>query len=106
MAMAYRNFIYNEERGFIFAYVPKVACTNWKSVMRYLAGFPDYLDNRLAHDKVNGGLRYLDLSGTDLALLSDRGISKYTFGTSDQRIRLRRDGGLIGLAGARWVFGI
>ena len=47
--------------------------------MRYLAGFPDYLDNRLAHDKVNGGLRYLDLSGTDLALLSDRGISKYTF---------------------------
>ena len=79
MTQHYRNFIYNEERGFIFAYVPKVACTNWKSVLRYLAGFPDYLDNRLAHDKVNGGLRYLDLTGPDLALLSDSGLRKYSF---------------------------
>ncbi len=79
MTMNYRNFIYNEERGFIFAYVPKVACTNWKSIMRYLAGHKDYLDNRLAHDKAAGGLRYLDLTGPDLALLSDRGIRKYSF---------------------------
>ena len=79
MTVNYRNFIYDEKRGFVFAYVPKVACTNWKSVFRYLAGFPDYLDNRLAHDKILGGLRYLDLTGTDLGLLSDPGIAKYTF---------------------------
>ena len=79
MAPVYRNFIYNQERGFIFAYVPKVACTNWKCILRYLAGHADYLDNNLAHDKVNGGLRYMDLTGPDLALLDDPAIPKYAF---------------------------
>jgi len=79
MTLTYSNFIFDEKHGFIFAYVPKVACTNWKSVMRYMAGYTDYLDNRLAHDKVKGGLRYLDLTGPDLALLSDPAIRKYTF---------------------------
>lgn len=78
MSMEYTNFIYNAERRVIFAYIPKVACTNWKAVMRYLAGHKNYLDNRLAHDKVNGGLHYLDLSGPERALLSDPGIRKFT----------------------------
>lgn len=73
----YKNFIYMEDRGFIFAYVPKVACTNWKSLLRYMAGHEDWLDNRLAHDKAKGGLRYLDLAGSDAALLTDPGIRKY-----------------------------
>jgi hypothetical protein len=79
MTRTYQNFIYNEAHGFIFAYVPKVACTNWKSVLRHMAGHADYLDNRLAHDKQNGGLRYLDLTGPDSALLTDSGIRKYAF---------------------------
>ena len=74
----YRNFIYMEDQGFIFAYVPKVACTNWKSVLRCMAGHEDWLDNKLAHDKVNGGLRYLDLEGPDAELLSRPDIKKYT----------------------------
>ena len=77
MAPNYKNFIYMEQHGFIFAYVPKVACTNWKSLLRYMAGHEDWLDNKLAHDKVQGGLRYLDLEGPDAALLEDLGIRKY-----------------------------
>ena len=79
MAPLYKNFIFNEERGFIFAYTPKVACTNWKSIMRYLASAPDYLDNRLAHDKVKSGLRFLDFSGPDIRYLKDPGLRKYAF---------------------------
>lgn len=76
--MNYKNFIYMEDRGFIFAYVPKVACTNWKTLLRYMAGKEDWLDTRLAHDKVNGGLRYLDFSDPqDLDLLNRPGIRKY-----------------------------
>ena len=67
----HRNFIFNEERGFIFAFVPKVACTNWKSLLRLMAGHADWLDKRLAHDVANGGLRYLDPTGPEAALLQD-----------------------------------
>jgi len=77
MAPVYKNFIYNEKHGFIFAYVPKVACTNWKSLLRYMAGHEDWLDNKLAHDKERGGLRYLDLETADAALLNNPTIKKY-----------------------------
>ncbi len=76
-ARSYRNFILDSRRRFIFAYVPKVACTNWKSVMRHLAGHADYLDNGKAHDKVNGGLHYLDLSGPEAELLQDPSVAKF-----------------------------
>lgn len=75
----YRNFIHEPKRNFVFAYVPKVGCTNWKSILRYLAGQEDHLNPRLAHDRVNGGLRYLDLPGLDRAMLHDASIPKYAF---------------------------
>lgn len=78
MARDYSNFIYDKTGGFIFAYVPKVACTNWKSLLRFMAGKADWLDSKLAHDKAGGGLHYLDLKGGDVELLSDPGIPKYT----------------------------
>lgn len=55
----YNNFIYNAEKNIIFAYVPKVACTNWKSILRRLNGAEDWLDNRMAHDRERSGLTYL-----------------------------------------------
>lgn len=77
MAPVYKNFIYNEERGFIFAYVPKVACTNWKSLLRYMAGHADWLDNKLAHDKEKGGLHYLDLETDEATLLNSPVVKKF-----------------------------
>lgn len=76
--MDYNNFIYNQGRNFIFTYVPKVACTNWKCLLRYMQGYSNWLDSKLAHDKVNGGLRYLDLKGPDAELLKQSFIRKYT----------------------------
>jgi hypothetical protein len=67
-----------EDRNFIFAYVPKVACTNWKSLLRYMAGVDDWLNTKLAHDKKNGGLRYLNLNeANDAALLKSDNIKKF-----------------------------
>ena len=77
MKTTYRNFILDPQQRFIFAYVPKVACTNWKCLMRYMAGLDDWLNAGLAHDKQNGGLRYLDLSSPDRYFLEDPGIPKY-----------------------------
>lgn len=56
----YKNFIYNAEWSFVFAYVPKVACTNWKAVLRRLNGAEDWLDPQLAHDEERNGLTYLE----------------------------------------------
>ena len=78
MARDYRNFIYDENRRFIFAYVPKAACTNWKCLLRYMAGFDNWLDNKLAHDKVKGGLRYINMNIDGVALLTDPSIQKFT----------------------------
>jgi FkbM family methyltransferase len=73
------HFIYNSERNFIFAYVPKVACTNWKCILRYLDGHENYLDTKIAHDREKSGLLYLsDMPNRD-ELLSDPSIRKFTF---------------------------
>lgn len=76
----YRNFIHAREQNFIFAFIPKVGCTNWKSILRYLAGQPNHLNARLAHDVKNSGLTYLDLEDPgDRALVADPSVPKYTF---------------------------
>lgn len=79
--MQLENFIYMRDRDFVFAYVPKVACTNWKAIFRYLNGATDYLDSQLAHDRQRSGLVYLNsLAKEDsLRLLSDKLISRYSF---------------------------
>ncbi|MCP2669698.1 FkbM family methyltransferase [Maricaulaceae bacterium EIL42A08] len=56
----YNNFIHNKAHGFVFAYVPKVACTNWKSILRRLNGAEDWLDSRIAHDRNVSGLDYFN----------------------------------------------
>ncbi|MFT4851511.1 MAG: hypothetical protein ACI83B_004077 [Sediminicola sp.] len=46
-----------EKQSFIFVYNPKVACTNWKCILRYINGHKeDYLSARIAHNKELSGL--------------------------------------------------
>ena len=66
--MIYRNFIYDQKQSSVFAYIPNVACTNWKSVMRRLAGQPNWLKARVAHDPEASGLTLLS---ADDPLLGD-----------------------------------
>jgi hypothetical protein len=73
------NFIYVEQKKFLFAYVPKVACTNWKCIFRYILGYNDYLDSSLAHDRNKSGLTYLSNLNQVEIILNSPDISKYTF---------------------------
>lgn len=77
MAPTYRNFIFAEDQGFIFAYVPKAACTNWKAIMRYVAGLKDWQNPSVAHDEAQGGLRYLDPDGPDEELARRPDLRRY-----------------------------
>lgn len=79
--MQLENFIHMRDFNFVFAYIPKVACTNWKILFRYLNGETNYLDNQLAHDRQRSGLTHLkDLAKDDyMRLLSDKSTSRYSF---------------------------
>lgn len=55
----YEHFTYNAPHHFVFAFVPKVACTNWKTILRRLNGAEDWLDPVKAHDRKTSGLTYL-----------------------------------------------
>lgn len=72
------NFIYSKKAGIVFAYVPKVACTNWKCILRYLDGHVDYLDPKIAHDRNRSGLAYLSSLPNAAELLSDPDVPKLT----------------------------
>ena len=75
----YRHFIYMQDHAFLFAYVPKVACTNWKAVLRQLSGCADYLDCNLAHDRRGGDLVYLSERPDRDALLQDPALRRFAF---------------------------
>ena len=75
----YYNFIVNNDKKIVFAYVPKVACSNWKSIMRYLAGFSDYLDLTLAHDRSKSGLKYLSDIEDPIGVIKNKEIKKRTY---------------------------
>lgn len=75
----FNNLIFNEERSFVFAYLPKVACTNWKCLLRRASGAEDWLDTALAHDPTKSGLRYVDPGlEDDRNLLASSAVAKYT----------------------------
>ena len=71
----YNNFILDKKSNVIFSFVPKVACTNWKSILRYSAGKNNYLDSNLAHDESKNGLCYIK----DEALLKNKHCKVITF---------------------------
>ena len=72
----FSNFIYNSKNKFVFAYVPKVACSNWKCIMRYMAGFENYLDTRYAHDPKISGLEYLSDKPLAMDIINNNDIKK------------------------------
>lgn len=75
----YRNFIYLKEYKFLFCYVPKVACTNWKCLFRKLIGFDNYLNAGIAHSRSDSGLIYLNDVDEPQAILQDNNVGKYCF---------------------------
>jgi hypothetical protein len=79
MYTEFQNFVYNEKHQFVFAYVPKVACSNWKCVLRYLEGHENYLDTKLAHDRAKSGLRYLVDEEDPWAIVNNPRIRKLSF---------------------------
>lgn len=72
------HFIYSAKAQVIFAYIPKVACTNWKCILRYLDGHADYLDPQIAHDRKRSGLAYLSTMDNGKTMLTDDAIPKLT----------------------------
>jgi hypothetical protein len=73
------NFIYMRNKGFIFVYNPKVACTNWKCILRYLNGAEDYLRPAVAHNRQESGLQFLSDDISAKSIVHDVNIPKYAF---------------------------
>ena len=71
-------FIFGPERRYLFGFVPKSACTNWKCVLRHEHGHENYLNPRLAHDMQNGGLPYLSTEENPWRPLLDPAVRKST----------------------------
>ena len=74
----YSNFIFLESEGFVFSYVPKAACTNWKCLLRQKLGYADWLDPHLAHDRSRSALPYLNTHADPLSVIESPTIKKYT----------------------------
>lgn len=79
MSVLYSNFIYNKKNNVIFAYIPKVACSNWKGILRSLNGSENYLDTSYAHDRTKSGLTYLSDLHEKEDILKNKDIKKYAF---------------------------
>lgn len=73
------HFIYMEQKNFIFAYNPKVACTNWKCIMRYMNGADDYLNASLAHNREESGLKFVSEQKEPQTLIDNKSLPKYSF---------------------------
>jgi chondroitin 4-sulfotransferase 11/chondroitin 4-sulfotransferase 13/dermatan 4-sulfotransferase 1 len=76
--VALRNFIFLQKFNIVFAYIPKVACPNWKCILRYLEGYSDYLNPKTAHDRKLSGLKFLSNISNGQDCLKDSKILKYT----------------------------
>lgn len=68
-----------KDYNFIFAYVPKVACSNWKCIFRYMNNQDDYLNTAIAHNRELSGLEFLSDFDNYKHIISDNKIKKYCF---------------------------
>jgi hypothetical protein len=69
-----------KKQSFIFVYNPKVACTNWKCILRYINGHKeDYLSASIAHNKELSGLCFISELSNPSDILSSSGVKKYSF---------------------------
>lgn len=71
--------IWLEKQQAIFVYVPKIACTTWKSLCRFLDGKEDWRNSRGVHNKQNNQLTFLSDILEKEQILKDKNIKKYTF---------------------------
>lgn len=77
--MNIKNSIYLKDKNIIFVYIPKVACTNWKAIFRYMQNSNDYLNPELAHNNKESGLVYLNQLKEFKEILKTSSLKKYTF---------------------------
>ena len=73
----FENFIWLKSRSAIFCYVPKVACTNFKCIFRYLEGCSDWLDPQIAHNRKKSGLIFLSEVEERVELLERSDVKRY-----------------------------
>jgi hypothetical protein len=79
--LQYNYAIYLQERRLIFVYVPKVACTNWKSIMRYMQGSDDYVGRENLADDTQV---ILDAIACDIAFPTQEEIKFKPTGATDK----------------------
>ena len=77
--ITYESFLVGPQSSFIFAFVPKAACTNWKIIIRYLYGHKDYLSSSKAHaEGIDAIPNIINSNAHPVRLLRDSSIRKFT----------------------------
>ncbi len=73
-----RQIIVDDKRKFLYCYVPKVACSNWKRVIKFMQGTIDDIGSKMKMDHKNG-LVFLDSFSEEEIRYRIRNYYKFMF---------------------------